>query len=182
MTFSELSDRDRRSLLLGGLVLVLFVAWQLVIRPTQSRLASLNRIVDSKQEILEDIEKKALELNALKTEVETLKTQISGQPNTGKMLALLEQIQAKHDMKNKVTRMRPSTIPLGKDYEQILVNVEMAGVNLEELVSFLADVKTMNLAIGVQHLTINKRKSPAADLKVTLDLVTVTQAQSGPNS
>lgn len=175
MTYSELSVRDKRSLLLGGLVLAAFITWQLVIKPVQSRLVSLNRIVDSKKEILQDIKQKALDLNGLKTEVEHLKTQINEQPNTGKMLAMLEQIQAKNDMKQLVTRMRPSTIPLGTDYEQIVVSIELSGITFEKLIAFLVDVKAMKLAVGVQHLTINKSKSPAGDLKATMDLVTVIQ-------
>jgi len=176
MTYSELSVRDKRSLLLGGTALVVFMTWQLVIKPVQSRLVSLNRIVDSKKEILEDIKQKALDLNGLKTEVEHLKTQIKDQPNTGRMLAVLEQIQAKNDMKKLVTRMRPSTIPLGKDYEQIVLSIELSGITFEKLIAFLVDVKAMKLTIGVQHLTINKNKSPAGDLKVTMDLATINSA------
>jgi type II secretory pathway component PulM len=182
MTFSELSTRDKRSLALGGLVLAVFMTWQFVFKPVQARLVSLNRIVDSKEQMLGEIRKKALDLQGLKTELEHLKTQISGQPNTGKMLALLEQIQLKHDMKKWVTRMRPSTIPLGKDYEQIVVSIELTGINFEKLVAFLVDVKAMKLTVGVEHLTINKNKSPAGDLTVAMDLVTVTVSQSGSNS
>ena len=173
MKFSELSARDRRSLMLGGLVLAAFITWQFVFKPVQSRLGSLNRIVNSKQQMLEEIRQKALDLKGFKTEVEHLKTQISGQPNTGRLLAMLEQIQAKHDMKKWVTRMRPSTIPLGKEYEQIVVSIELTGVSFEKLVAFLVDVKAMNLAIGVQHLKIDKRKSAFGELKTTMDLVTV---------
>jgi len=173
MTYSELSVRDRRSLMLGGLVLAAFITWQFVVKPVQSRLDSLNRIVNSKQQMLEEIRQKALDLKGFKTEVEYLKTQISGQPNAGKMLATLEQIQTKHDVKKWVTRMRPSTIPLGKEYEQIVVSIELVGISFEKLVAFLVDVKAMNLAIGVQHFTIDKRKSASGALKTTMDLVTV---------
>jgi len=178
MKYSELSIREKRSLLLGCMALAIFLIWQLVAKPVQSRLASLNRIVDSKKQILKDTQKMSLDLNRLKIEVEDLETLATEQPNTGSILAMLEQIQARNGMDKSVIRMRPSTTLLGQDYEQITISLELAEITFEKLVAFLVDVEAMKLVIGVQNVLIDKGMSSAGKLTATIDLATIRFIQS----
>jgi type II secretory pathway component PulM len=178
MKYSELSVREKRSLLLGSMALAIFLTWQLVARPVQSRITSLERIVDSKQQMLQDTEKMCFDLNRLKIEVKDLETLVNEQPNTGSILAMLEKIQARIGMEKSVTRMRPSTILLGQDYEQITISLELAGVTFEKLVAFLVDVEAMKLAIGVQYIFINKMQPSAETLTATIDLATIRFIQT----
>ncbi len=178
MKYSALSVREKRSLLLGCLALTALLAWQLVVRPVQSRLISLNRIVDSKEQVLEDTQKMSLDVNRLKNEVKDLETLVSEQPNTGSILAMLEKIQAKNGMDKSVTRMRPSTTPLGQDYEQITISLELAGITFEKLIAFLVDVEAMELVIGVQNIGIDETKSPPGTLTATIDVATIRLIQT----
>jgi type II secretory pathway component PulM len=178
MKYSELSVREKRSLQLGCMALAALLVWQLVVRPVQSRLTSLNRIVDSKEQVLEDTQKMSLDLNRLKIEVKDLETLVNEQPNTGSILAMLEKIQAKNRMDKSVTRMRPSTMLLGQDYEQITISLELAGITFEKLVAFLVDVEAMELVIGVQRILINETKSSAGTLTATIDVATIRFIQT----
>jgi type II secretory pathway component PulM len=178
MKYSELSVREKRSLQVGCMALAALLVWQLVVRPVQSRLTSLNRIVDSKEQVLEDTQKMSLDLNRLKIEVKDLETLVNEQPNTGSILAMLEKIQAKNRMDKSVTRMRPSTMLLGQDYEQITISLELAGITFEKLVAFLVDVEAMELVIGVQRILINETKSSAGTLTATIDVATIRFIQT----
>ncbi len=178
MKYSELSVREKRSLLLGSMALAIFLTWQLVAKPVQSRITSLERIVGSKKQMLEDTEKMSLDLSRLKIQVKDLETLVNEQPNAGSILAMLEKIQAKNSMDKTVIRMSPSAIQLGQDYEQITISLELAGITFETLVAFLDDVEAMKLVIGVQSLFIDKVKLSAETLTVTIDLATIRFMQT----
>jgi type II secretory pathway component PulM len=170
--------RREKWVVLGGLGgLALLAAMQFVVRPTQERVTTLRRVVKDKTEILTRIQDKSLEFQSLQTEIDRLQAKIAQQQESGRILSVIEGIRKSCDLPDKALSLRPTTAPLNEQYTQTTVEMRLEAVTLAQLIRFLSELDSLNLAGGIKSLDIRTTDRNVGLLQAVIQLATVLPAE-----
>jgi type II secretory pathway component PulM len=171
----HLTTREKRVLIAGAVILGGLLGNQFVVKPMRERLSTLDRVVRSKEETLEQLKRMSTELNVLQSETKRIHQLIEAQPDKGRVLSLLEQIQEKTGLSGHVAHMRPTTVALGKAYEETTIEIKLDAVTLGQLLDFLAKLEGSELTTQVKTLEIKHvAKSSNGILEATVQVSTVS--------
>jgi len=169
----QLRRRDKVVVLggIGGLALLMVI--QFGVRPALGQISTLRRVVRDKHEILAQMQAKTLEYRMLQAEVGRLGSTIAGQQEGRRILSTVEGIRKASGLPDNVLSLKPSTAPINAEYQQTIVEIRMEGVTLAQLITFLAQLDSLNLVGGVRSLDIRTAERSAGLLRAVIQLTTL---------
>jgi type II secretory pathway component PulM len=170
------TKREKTVILGGAGVLGLFLVLQFVVHPAMERLSMLRRVVSDKREILADLRGKSLEYKSLEAEVNRLRSVIGQQQEGRRILSSIERIRQTCGLSENVLSLKPTTTTIDTRYQETLVEVRLDGVKLAQLVAFLTQLDSLNLAGGVKALEVQHADRSPGSLRAVIQLSTVTHA------
>ena len=150
----RLTQRERQFAIGGAVLLGLFVAFQVFVRPALSRVRMLRAVVAEKRETLSKLRTKSEEYNTLQSQLKQARLTIKDQQRGRQMLSLIERVLGDCGLKQKVVYMTPSTTAISDLYEKTNVEVKLGAVTLDQIVQFLLKIESLNLLVGVTSLDI----------------------------
>jgi type II secretory pathway component PulM len=167
----ELNKREKRLLMILGVVLGIVVIYFLIISPIMSLRESINKKYETNMTRLNTLDK----INDQYREIQEKITQYNSQLNNTRGITSLieENAQALNIIKNNTyTRDRP-TITQGK-YKKISADVRFEGVDINSILNFIYKMENSGLLIKISYLRINQtiKGRNTYDVTVTFNSVT----------
>ncbi len=165
-----LTKRERMlalSLAAGTSLLALYA---MVIRPTEQRIQTLERLIPEKQSELHALEAKSVEYIALCKGFEDFRAKAASQDPNFQLLPYLETLLDKHGLAKNVVNMAPDTLQLQSDYAETVVKIDLDGVSLKQLVAFLKEIETAKVCAQIGSLHIRKNPTSEALLDSTIEI------------
>ncbi len=179
----HLNSNERRTALIGILVLALWATHSLVIKPVKSRIATLHRVIPQKQEELSSLHDKASLYRSLRSDISGILDRIAHQDPTFELPPRLEAILETLKLKESVLRMDQQTIPLDSSYSENTVEILLDSVTLEQVVAFIQSIETSEALLQTRsmHLTRNPTNDERLNCTLSIHHPRITQQQGHPS-
>jgi len=173
----RLSKREKTAVFFGSLILGIFVCYQFAVKPVQERLTTLKRVVQDKRKMLGQLQHMGTEHAYLKSEVDRIHRLIEHQPDKGRVLSRMEQVQKECGLLPHVQYMRPSTVTIGSRYEETSVEVKVSAITSPQLIEYLTHLETLEFVVGVKSLDVKLLDNIGSELEATVQVATVTAVE-----
>ncbi len=173
----RLSKRDRRTLLVGGIlggVLLLTFVWVL---PSMERIRTLDRALAAERGRLQQVRqlhRAILELKGQEREVqEQLERRLS---EAFSVASVVEGMARESGIMEQVQYLKPEMAKASDKYREASVSLKAAEISPEQLVDFLYRVESSERLLRVRNLQIRTSPKEAGRLDVTLTIFTLLPA------
>jgi len=165
----------RREKHFGAALAVFIVGWSLfglVIEPVKDRIATLKRVVPQKQAELNKLSAVAEEYMFLSDSRRDLRSKVASQPETFELLPFLESLVQRCGLEKNVAKMQSASggVPLGTDYSQTIVEIELQNLSLGRLVDFLQKVESSDIMAHTESLYIKKNRTKKDLLDAVIEI------------
>ncbi len=153
-----------------GVLAVIWATYSLGISPALERIETLNREIPQEESELEQIRVKTAEYVVLRDGMEKMRTRIASQDETFELSSFVESLVNECGLSQNLGAMKPQTAPLGLDYSETVVGIEMKSVTLRQLLDFLVKLESSDVLINTKRLSIRKDPTDANLLDSELDI------------
>jgi general secretion pathway protein M len=171
---SKLSRREKIIVAGGSGLLVLFLLIQLVIAPVFERNARMKRAVQSKSQILVDMQRLKSEYDSLSSRAKQSEARFTRRDKGFTLFSFLDQLAGQARVKERVSYMRPTkTEQKNSPLKLSRVEMKLEAVTLEQLTAFLHGVETSKNMISVSKLSITRRDQKEGLLDAILQVDTL---------
>jgi len=175
----HLNRNERRTAIVGILILALWTMHSFVIKPIKARTTTLHRIIPQKQEELSVLHDKADLCRALQSDTSELQERIAHQDPTFELLPRLEAMLEALQLKDSILQMDQQTIPVDSSYSENVVEILLDSVTLEQIVAFIQSIETSEalLQTGSMHITHNPTNEERLNCTLSIHHPRITQQQ-----
>jgi len=152
----------RREKVLAAALAVVAVTWSffaLVVKPARDRIETLRRVIPQKQDELRKLHAAAEEYIYLRDSLRDLRAKVASQGETFELLPFLELLISRSDLEKNAATIKPQVLPLGPEYSQTIVEIDIEGLTLDRLVEFLRKVESADAPAGIRSLNIKKSRT-----------------------
>jgi len=172
----------RREKVLAAALAAVAVAWSffaLVVKPAQDRIETLGRVIPQKQEELRKLRAAAEEYIYLRDSLRDLRAKVASQGETFELLPFLESLISRSDLEKNAATIKPRVLPLGPEYSQTIVEIDIEGLTLDRLVEFLRKVESADAPAGIRSLNIKKSRTNKELLDSVIEIQNARLARRG---
>jgi type II secretory pathway component PulM len=166
----RLTKREKQ----GGIALTICIlAWSLfafVIEPAKERIATLQRVIPEKQAELSKLSAAAKEYAFLIDNGRDLRVKVASQSETFELLPFLESLVQASGLEKSIAKMQQRVVPLGTDYSQTVVEIELRSLSLAPLVEFLGKIESSDILVRIASLYINKSRTKNGLLDAVIEI------------
>ncbi len=175
----HLNRTERRTAIIGTLILALWATYSFVIEPVKSRTTTLHRVIPKKQEELSSLYDQAKRFRSLQQDTSGLQERIAQQDPAFELLPHLEMMLETLRIKESVTQMKEHTIPLDSSYSENIVEILLDSVTLEQIVAFVQSIETSEALLQTRslHLTHNPANEERLNCTLSVHHPKMTQQQ-----
>ena len=153
----KLTRREKYSVYAGSGVICLFVLFQFVVFPSIDKRERLERSIQVKKVMLEDMMTLKFEYAAVESRNDLSKVRFKNRDRGFTLFSFLDKLTSKTGIKDHVTYMKPSTaVQKGSPFKKSQVEMKLKGLTLEQLISYLYNVETSKNMINIKKLSIAK--------------------------
>ena len=172
----------RREKVLAAALAVVAVAWSffaLVVKPARGRIETLRRVIPQKQDELRKLRAAAEEYIYLRDSLRDLRAKVASQGETFELLPFLESLISRSDLEKNAATIKPQVLPLGPEYSQTIVEIDIEGLTLDRLVEFLRKVESADAPAGIRSLNIKKSRTNKELLDSVIEIQNARLARRG---
>lgn len=158
----------------GGIALtILILVWSLfavVIKPAKDRIATLERVIPQKQAELTKLSAAVEEYAFLSGNGRDLRVKMASQSETFELLPYLDSLVQASGLEKNIAKMQQRVVPLGTDYSQTVVEIELTSLSLGRLVEFLGKIESSDVLARMASLYIKKSRTKKDLLDATIEI------------
>ncbi len=168
----KLSVRERLFIFGGGIILGLLLMTFLVFRPLMIEHERYQRDIEKLRHDAQLFERLKEEYQLLKTKSEQIDQKLRARKKSFTLFSLLEGLAEKVEIKDLIKYMKPSTKTISDKYEEVSVEIKLAGITPKQLTDYLYDIENSKMLARVKRLTIYPMKNSEGLLEATLQVFT----------
>jgi type II secretory pathway component PulM len=140
----KLEDRDKKTLIIGGILAAVIVLYTLVFSPLMSDLSRKRDAIPKK-------EKELAEMKVLKSEYENIQQQLqaaqAAAAKRGPLLTEIENITRRANLGGKIVSLKPQTGAQTAGFRESVVEVRLESVALYDIVNYVFQLERETLRI-----------------------------------
>jgi type II secretory pathway component PulM len=140
----KLEERDKKTLIIGGIVAAVIVLYAFVISPLTSDLSRKRDSIPKK-------EKELVEMKALKTEYLSIQQQLqaaqAAATKRGPLLTDIEGITKRANLGGKIVSLKPQAGAQTAGFKESIVEVKLENVTLYDIVNYVFQLEKDTLRI-----------------------------------
>jgi len=159
VTMISLTPRERLLIVASAVFIAVWALFAFTVKPALARMETLKRIIPQKQNELAKLRARSGEYILLRDSLSNLQTELASQDEGFELLPFLESTLRDCGLAEKVTKMKPYTVPLGSNYCETVVEIKLDNVTLAQLVDFLWKVESSGTALGGNLKALVKAKT-----------------------
>lgn len=168
----DISKREKNTLMVGIVFLVIFFGYRLVIAPVFENKQILQRSISGKQASLEEMNAQLEQILSINKQSDFQTRALARRPANFSLFSFLDSQALQSGVKENVDYMKPFTRNSeNSKYQVATVKVKLKEVYLKELVDFLYRIESSNNGVVITSLSLTK----AGKLKNKLDAVLETE-------
>jgi hypothetical protein len=173
MTILRLTPREKLLIVASAVVAAVWILFAFTMKPVIARMETLKRTIPGKQSELAKLRARSAEYVLLRDSLANLQTKVASQDKGFELLPFLELLFGQCGLAEKVSKMKPYVLPLGSNYREIIVEINLDNVTLGQLVNFLCKVESSNVLVKAQSLHIKKNPTNPDQLDSTFQIHSV---------
>ncbi len=168
----KLSLREKLFILGGSVILAVLFLTVLVIRPLMAEHERYRSDISKVRRDVQLFERLKEEYRVLKAKSEQVDRQLKNRKKSFTLFSLLENIAEKVEIKELIKYMKPSTKTISDKYEEVSVEIKLAGITPKQLTDYLYDIENSDALARVKRVTIYPMKNSDGLLEATLQVFT----------
>ena len=143
---------------LMGAFLVIVLIWQFGIVSGGRKFRELNSKIACKEKTLEEARNLQNEYLQVKKTVEDMRKSLDGRRKDYTPLSFLEKLSQHSGVAYELTYREPRELSGEKGYMESSVGVELKGIRMKELTTYLYQIENSNELLRVRNLHVSPRK------------------------
>lgn len=164
----KLTRREKTSLAIAALALVLASFYIWLLRPIQTRMAYLSQSIPRKERELKELALLRNQYLSLLEKKRGMEAKLSQGAQGFSVFSFLEREAARLKIQDKIASMRPYTLPAKAGYKGSGVELKIEAISLKELVQSLYQIENGPQPIRVEYMRIRIDPGGKNLLDVTL--------------
>lgn len=165
----RLNRREKNIILAACGLLIVFSAFQFLIFPMTDKKERLQRVVQVKSGILNQVSQLAADYRVEKQKASSFKQLMDSRQKGFSLFSFLDRLAGQSGIKDRVAYMKPSSSSAKTSgYRISKVEVKLNGVDLRQLTSFLYAVETSENEVAVDRISISAAEKKENGLEVLI--------------
>jgi len=165
----KLSKREKYSLYTAVGFVCLFIVLQLIVFPLMDKRSRLQRALQAKTNILEEMLLLKSEYDIIKKKADLLETRLAERKKGFTLFSFLDRLAGEAGIKDRIAYMKPSTsTSTNSRYKTSTVEMKLESISLGELVTYLYKTESSNNLVHIKRISISKTGTEGGFLKVIL--------------
>ncbi len=153
----KLNKREKYGVIAAIACITLFLVLKLIIFPFMEKKEQLSRSVATQSRVLEKMINLRSEYESIKREAGLTKQHLQKRKKNFSLFSFLDSLAGKTGIKKNIVYMKPSTsAPKNSPYSFSLVEMKLAGITIDELVSYLYGVENSGKMLTIKRISISK--------------------------
>ncbi len=175
----QLSQKDRRALIICAVALLLFALIQFVLFPLMDERKQLLQGIASREKALLDMRVMQQEIRQASSQSSGLSERVAQRSPSFSLFSFLEQKGEQAQVKENILYIKPSNTEEEGRLRQVAVEMKLQGVPLDRLVALLELIEAPEQIVGVERIAIMTNKKERGGLDATLRVISLMQAGEG---
>lgn len=172
--FKNLNKRERYGIMLAAAVIAIFLMAVLIVEPFLNRTAAMRNSLQTKSDMLGEMQKLQSEFNTLKQQTTVSKSRFQGRKRGFSLYSFMDRLAGESGIKNQITRMKPTkTVQKNSPYKISRVEMKLEAITLEQLTNYLHGVETSKNMVDIKKISISKKDKKQGLLTAVLQVETV---------
>lgn len=177
----RLSERDKRALAAGVLILglvLLFFGW---VSPRMERIKRLDRAIASETRRLEQVRSLLRAFNELNERESRIQEQLRRRTiDSTSVASIVESLAKESSVMEQVQYLKPEQAKVSDQFREASVALKMVEVTLPKLVEFLYRVESSERVLRVRNLQVRLNPKDESKLDVSLVIFTLVPQWTQP--
>lgn len=153
----KLNKREKYGVIAAIFFILGFIVLKLVIFPFMEKKDLLKRSISSQSKALDEMVTLRSEYEAISREARLTKQRLKKRKKDFSLFSFLDSLAGKTGLKEEIVYMKPSTsAPKNSQYSFSLVEMKLAGITINELVSYLHGVENSGKMLTIKRISISK--------------------------
>ena len=153
----KLTRREKYSVFAASVAICLVVLFQFIIFPQIDKRKRLDRALQVKTEILEEMTALKFEYDAIKQSNDQSQIRFKKREKGFTLFSFLDKLSGRAGIKENITYMKPSTsVQKNSPYKISQVEMKLQGLTLQQLTTYLHMIETSRNMVYIKKLSILK--------------------------
>ena len=177
---SQLSDKDRRALLICAVALLLFALIQFVLLPLWDGKKRLEKSIASREKAVAEMQTLQSEIKQFSRQSSSLDERVAKRAPGFSLFAFLEKGGEQVGIKEHIDYIKPSDKVSGEGgLEQVAAEMKLKAVPLDRLVALLELIESPENLVEVERVSILTNKKEQGGLDAVMRVVSLNKAGQG---
>ena len=172
----HMSKRERALVLAGGIVLGLSLVFILIVDPLLDNLDRLERQAVRKQKDLAELAQIGQSYLAKRDRLGKVESRMPEPGSRFSLLTFMEEAATTAQVRERITGMQPHVQSLAQGYQETAVDLRLEGVQLPELLAFLAVIDRAPYDLHVRRLQIRPKFDNPVNLDATVQVLSYAKS------
>lgn len=172
-----LSKRDRRTLIIGIVVLLLFAVVQFVLFPLLDKRKRLSRTIAVREREVVEMQAMQQKYGQLHVRSNSLEKQLAERAQDFSLFSFLEKMATRSKVKDHIAFMKPSSVIGEGELRQIMVEMKLQAIGIQQLVDFLNQIESPVNVVTVKRLSIQENKKIPGTLDVLVQAISIARPE-----
>lgn len=173
----QLSEKDRRALLICAGVLLLFALIQFVLLPLLDGQKRLEQGIASREKALTEMQALQAEIKQFNRQNNSLGERVAQRSPSFSLFSFLEKQGEAAKVKENIASIKPSdTVNSEGGLVQVAVEMKVQAVSLDRLVALLELIESPENLVEVERISILTNKKEQSGLDAVMRVVSLAQA------
>lgn len=164
----HMSERERKLLLAGALVLGLSLLFVLIVDPLLDKLDRLERQAVRKQKDLTELAALSQAYLTKRDRLAKVESRMPGADSHFSLLTFMEEAATTAQVRERITSMQPQVQTLVQGYEETAVDLRLEGVQLPEVLALLVAIDHAPYDLHVRHLQLRPKFDNPVNMDATI--------------
>jgi len=153
----KISNREKYFLVAAGGFIILFALVQLVVSPMLENRQRLERALQVKTSMLEELTVLTGRFDSIRTETDRVKSRFENRKEGFTLFSFLDRLAGEVAVKSQIVYMKPSRTDIKKSpYKLSSVEMKLQGVTLDKLMSYLYRIETSPNMVRIRRISISR--------------------------
>jgi general secretion pathway protein M len=166
--WQQMSQRERRVVLVGGIVVGLSLLFVIVVDPLLAKLDRLERQTVRKHKDIQELALLSQEYTTMRDRLVHAESRMPATDGQFSLMTFLEGAATTARVRELITGMQPQVQALAQGYQETAVDLRLEGVQLPELLVLLIAIDQAPYDLQVRHLQIRPKFDNPVNLDATI--------------
>ncbi|MGQ0696051.1 MAG: type II secretion system protein GspM [Nitrospiraceae bacterium] len=164
----QMSQRERTTVLVGGIVVGLSLFFVIVVDPLLAKLERLERQAVRKQKDIKELTILGREYATKRERLAEAERRLPALDSQFSLPTFMEEAATTAHVRERIAGMQPQVQAVAQGYQETAVDLRLEGVQLPELLAFLVAIDQAPYDLQVSHLQIRPKFDNPVNLDATI--------------